>query len=72
MKRNIKKPYIHSVAAINTHIIHYKRGKRFINEGLNIYLDNLMKNLQKGERVMTEFLGYQKMYMPITIMVYPF
>ena len=64
IKRGIKNPYISSVAAIGTHIIHFKRGKRFINKKINAYLENLTKNLQKGERVMTGFLGYQKMYMP--------
>ena len=64
IKRGIENPYISSVAAIGTHIIHFKRGKRFINKKINTYLENLTKNLQKGERVITGFLGYQKMYMP--------
>ena len=67
MKRGIDKPYIQSSAAIGTHVMHFLRGKRFINEGINIYLDYITKNLQKGERVITGFLGYQKMYMPINM-----
>jgi len=67
LKRGIDKPYIHSVAAIGTHIQHYLRGKRFINEGINIYLEYLTKNLVKGEKVMPDFLGYQEMYMPINM-----
>ena len=67
LKRGIKNPYIHSVAAIGTHITHFLRGKRFINEGINIYLDYLIKNLQKGEKIMTGALGTQKMYMPINL-----
>ena len=67
LNRGINKPYIQSTAAIGTHIQHYKRGKRFINEGINIYVDYLLKNLKKGERAITGFLGYQKMYMPINM-----
>ena len=47
IKRGIKNPYIYSVAAIDTHIKHFKRGKRFIDEGINVYLDSLLKNLKK-------------------------
>ncbi len=67
LKRGIDKPYIHSVAARDTYIKHFLRGKRFINEGINIYLDYLTKNLVKGEKIMTDFLGCQKMYMPINM-----
>ena len=64
LKRGIDKPYIKSTAARDTYVLHFLRGKRFINEGINIYLDFLTRKLQKGEQVITEFLGYQKMYMP--------
>ena len=67
LKRGIDKPYIQSVAARSTYIQHFLRGKRFINHGINIYLDYLTKNLVKGEKIFTEFLGYQKMYMPINM-----
>ena len=65
--RGIENPYIQSVAAINTHIKHFKRGKRFVNEGINIYFDSLIKKLKIGEHVMLGFLGYQKMYMPMNL-----
>ena len=65
LNRGIKNPSIRSVAAIGTYIQHFKRGKRFINKKINTYLENLVKNLQKGEIVLTGALGYQKMYMPI-------
>ncbi|MBQ4400123.1 MAG: hypothetical protein II830_02365 [Alphaproteobacteria bacterium] len=68
LNRGIETPYIDSVAAMGTHIMHFKRGKRFINEGINVYLDYLIKNLKKGEHVLTGFLGYQKMYMPINLL----
>ena len=67
LKRGIDKPFIQSSAAINTYIQHFKRGKRFINEGINIYLDYICQNLKKGERINIGALGYQKMYMPINM-----
>ena len=67
LKRGIDKPYIQSVAAIGSYIQHFKRGKRFANEGTNIYFDILTKNLLKGEKVETGVLGYQRMYMPMKL-----
>ena len=67
LERGIEKPYICSVAAIGSHIKHFKRGKRFIDEGINIYLDYLLKNLKKGEHVLTGITGVKKMYMPINL-----
>ena len=67
LKRGIDKPYIHSVPARETYVKHFLRGKRFINEGVNVYLDYLTKNLIKGEKVMADFLGRQKIYMPINM-----
>ncbi|MCR5266749.1 MAG: hypothetical protein K6E29_09205 [Cyanobacteria bacterium RUI128] len=67
MNRGIETPYIQSVAARDSYIQHYLRGKRFINEGVNIYLGSLTENLKKGERVTADFLEYQKMYMPINM-----
>ena len=64
LKRNIKHPFINSVAKFNTHILHYKRGKRFINKEVNAFLKSIVDNLQKGEKVITSFLGAQDMYMP--------
>lgn len=67
LNRGIDNPHICSVAARDTYVNHYLRGKRFVNEGINVYLDYLTKNLKKGEKVLTGFLGYQKMYMPINL-----
>lgn len=67
MNRGIETPYIQSVAARGSYIQHYLRGKRFINEGVNVYLGALTENLKKGERKTTDFLGYQKMYIPINM-----
>lgn len=65
LNRGIDNPYIYSVAAMGTHVLHFLRGKRFLNEEINVYLDQLTKNIKKGEKIMTGCLGYQKMYMPI-------
>ena len=67
LKRGIDKPYIHSVAARDTYVQHFLRGKRFIDEGLNIYLEHITKNLSKGEKVYTDFFKNTKMYMPINM-----
>ena len=64
LKRDIEKPIIKSEAKFNTHIMHFKRGKRFINEGINTFLQDLVENLSKGERCLTNFLGKQEMFMP--------
>ena len=64
LKRYIDKPVITSEAKFNTHITHFKRGKRFIDEGINIFLKDLIENLSKGEQYLTGFLGAQKMFMP--------
>lgn len=67
LNKGLENPYIYSVAALGTHIMHYIRGKRFENEEVNDYFAKITKNLQKGEKILTKFLGYQKMYMPINL-----
>lgn len=68
LQRGIDKPYISSAAAKNTHVLHFLRGKRFHNEGINVYLDSITKDLKKGERISTELFGFEKMYMPINML----
>ena len=67
LNNGISKPYIQSKSASGILLPHFKRGKRFINEGINIYLDYILKNVKKGERIYTGILGAQKMYMPINL-----
>ena len=64
LKNNKKNPYIESTAQVGTLLQHFKRGKRFIDEGVNVFLNEVLKNLQKGERVYVGFLGNAKMFMP--------
>ena len=64
LNRGIKNPYIESVGAIGTLFQHFKRGKRFINEALNVYFQYVSENLKKGEKVSTECFGDQQMFMP--------
>ena len=68
LSRGIENPYIYSFATLGTHVKHFLRGKRIVNEGINIYLDHIYQNLQKGERVITERMGMQKMYIPINML----
>ena len=67
LNRGIKKPYIQSEATSDTLLQHFKRGKRYINEGVNVYLGHILTTLKKGEKVYTKILGPQKMYMPINL-----
>ena len=67
LNRGIEKPYIQSEAASGTLLQHFKRGKRYTDESINIYLSYLCETLQKGERAYTSFLRSQKMYMPINM-----
>ena len=64
LQRGIKKPDIISEAVIGTLMQHFKRGKRFIDESINIYLKSVLDSLQKGEFFSTNALGKQPMYMP--------
>ena len=64
LKRQILHPHIESEAAMGTLIQHYKRGKRYIDETINKYLEGIVKHLQKGEQIYTGQFGAQKMFMP--------
>ena len=64
LNRGIKNPVIKSEAKFNTHIMHFKRGKKFVDKRVNIFLQELLNNLQKGEKVFTNFLGKKEMFMP--------
>jgi hypothetical protein len=44
--------------------MHFKRGKKFVDERVNIFLQEILNNLQKGEKVLTNFLGKKEMFMP--------
>ncbi len=67
LKRGIDRPYIQFVPARNTYVMHFLRGNRFVNEEINIYLERITKHLLKGKKILTDFLGYQKMYMPVNM-----
>ena len=68
MNRYIESPMVTSEAKFNTHILHYKRGKRFVNEAINVFIQDIADHLKKGEQAMTNYLGVQKMYMPINLL----
>ena len=67
LNNGMNKPYIQSEAASGTLMQHFKRGKRYVNEAINVYLTDILSDLQKGERIFTGFLGSQKMFMPVNL-----
>jgi len=55
---------ITSQAGLNSHVQHYKRGKRYFDEGINNHIKNLIKNAKKGTILDTKSIGPVDMYMP--------
>ena len=55
---------IYSNAALSSHALHYKRGKRFIPEEVNEIVKKIIENTPVGEKYNTSFLGGVRMFMP--------
>ena len=55
---------IRSNAALNSHAMHYLRGKRFLPESINEIVKSIIENTPLGEKFRTIQLGSVKMYMP--------
>ncbi len=53
-----------SEAGLNSHAVHYKRGKRFIPDEVNKIVENVIKTTPAGKQYQTSFLGKVKMFMP--------
>ena len=64
LARNLDSFEITSEAALNSHALHYKRGKRFKPDSINETVKNIIKNTPIGENYHTEFLNRVQMYMP--------
>ena len=64
MNRGLDTFEIKSDAALNSHVQHYKRGKRFEDNKVNEFIRRLIKTSQKSEKFNTTFLGRVKMFMP--------
>ena len=64
LQRGLKDFQIESTAAMNSHALHYLRGKRFIPKKFNQKVKQIIEATPKGEKYNTSFLGMVKMYMP--------
>lgn len=64
LKRNLSEFEINSYASLNSHALHYLRGKRFVNPEHNNMVENVIKRTPKGEQFNTRFLGQIEMFMP--------
>jgi hypothetical protein len=80
MQRGLKDFRIVSEAALNSHALHYLRGKRFIDPkdpeerksllekfqtfNINDIVKSIIEKTPKGERFKTSFLGQINMFMP--------
>ncbi len=64
LKRGLKFFDITSYAALNSHALHYLRGKRFFSEEAEEIIKKIIKTTPEGEIFNTSFLGRIRMYMP--------
>lgn len=64
LERGLDSFEILSNASLNSHAIHYLKGKRFIPSEINQIVENVIKSTPVGEAYNTKFLGSIKMYMP--------
>lgn len=64
MKRGLGYFNINSEAALNSHALHYLRGKRFYSEEAEEEVKRVIAETPKGERYNTRFLGKIRMFMP--------
>lgn len=64
LKRGLDTFEIRSDAALNSHAVHYLRGKRFMPAEMNNVVKNIIDSTPAGEKYNTKFLGTIRMYMP--------
>ena len=64
MKRGLQEFEIVSEAALNSHALHYLRGKRFYSKTAEEEVKKVIETTPKGEIFKTSFLGRIGMYMP--------
>ncbi len=64
LKRGLENFEIVSDAALNSHALHYLRGKRFKSKVVENEVREVIANTPKGEKFNTLFLGNVSMYMP--------
>ena len=64
LKRGLTYFDIISDGALNSHALHYLRGKRFYSDYVNEKVERVIKATPPGEKYNTKFLGKQRMFMP--------
>ena len=64
MKRGLENFEIVSDAALNSHALHYLRGKRFFSKDVEDKIKEVIAITPKGRKFDTKFLGSVAMYMP--------
>lgn len=64
LNRGLSDFEILSNASLNSHAIHYLKGKRFVSSEINQKVEDIIKSTPKGELYNTKFLGSIQMYMP--------
>ena len=64
IKRGLKDFDVVSQAGLNSHALHYLRGKRFVTDDFNKKIKDIIKKTPLGEKYNTSFLGAVDMYMP--------
>mgnify|MGYP003571281089 CR=1 FL=1 len=64
INRDLKDFEIISNASLNSHALHYLRGKRFILDSINQIVRSIIELTPKNQQFQTKFLGSVKMYMP--------
>ena len=64
LKRGLTDFNIDSIAALNSHALHYLRGKRFYSKEVEEQVKFIIENTSKGKKFDTRFLGAVDMYMP--------
>ena len=67
LKRGLKYFDITSYGGLNSHALHYLRGKRFYSDEINNKVKEIIEKTPKGKIFNTKFLGKQRMYMPLEI-----
>lgn len=62
--RNLKEFDILSKASLNSHALHFLRGKRFMPDSINQIVKNIIESTPQNQKFQTAFLGSVKMFMP--------
>ncbi len=64
LNRNLKEFDIISKASLNSHALHFLRGKRFVENSINEIVKNIIESTPWGQKFQTAFLSSVDMFMP--------